>query len=62
MKLVCLRVYARVYVCMIAATDLPLISLLSYFGLFIGNFVTAILLTPNHLQATIVYCIYVIAC
>jgi len=47
-------------VCMILSIGLLLITLLSYSDFVIGGlFVTAILLMPNHLPATIIYCIYV---
>jgi len=52
------RVYVCVYVCIILAISLLLLHCCLILVLLLVD-VTAILLTLNHLQATIVYCIYV---
>jgi len=50
---VCVRVRVCVCVCVCVCDFRYLIALLSYFAiLLLVGFVTAILLTPNHLQAT----------
>ena len=59
MKLPYLRVCECMYVCMISLLVYLLLHCCLILVLLLVGFIRIILLMPNHLQATIVYCIYV---